>query len=341
MSRFTLPRTVPSSPVLALALALAGTLAACNGGASPSPSGPVASGPLGSGSAACPTAASVPDDLEGWGPPATAPTITPVLIASPGQLVCGPNRVLFTFTDATGRPVGAPDRTASLALYDLASSPTTPIATVQGTFVWAIEDKTGIYITNVTFPEAGRYGAEFVTEAPTGEPETIRLTFDVQPTSAVVKVGDKAPASKTPTLADAGGDATKLSTDANPDPQLYETSVDRAIADHKPFVLIFATPKFCTSQQCGPTLDRIKPFIAQYPSVTFINVEPYKLKLVDGVLTADVDANNQLQTTAVTDGWHLFNEPAVYVVDKTGTVTASFELIFSDDELTTALDAVK
>jgi len=75
--------------------------------------------------------------------------------------------------------------------------------------------------------------------------------------------------------------------------------------------------------------------------VTFINVEPYKLKLVDGVLQADLDANGQLQTAPVTDEWHLFNEPAVYVVDRDGIVRGSFELIFSDAELTAALDAVK
>ena len=106
-------------------------------------------------------------------------------------------------------------------------------------------------------------------------------------------------------------------------------------------MLIFATPKFCTSAQCGPTLDRIKPYVAKYPTVTFINVEPYKLKLVGGVLQADLDASNQLQTAPVTDEWHLFNEPDVFVVDRNGIVTANFELIFSDAELTTALDAVK
>ncbi|HEX4982188.1 MAG TPA: hypothetical protein VFV63_10840, partial [Ilumatobacteraceae bacterium] len=100
-------------------------------------------------------------------------------------------------------------------------------------------------------------------------------------------------------------------------------------------------PKFCTSAQCGPTLDRIKPFAARYPGVTFINVEPYKLKLVDGVLQADTDAEGQLQTTAITDEWHLFNEPTVYVVDRDGVVTASFELIFSEAELTAALDAIR
>ena len=112
-------------------------------------------------------------------------------------------------------------------------------------------------------------------------------------------------------------------------------------ADRQPFVLIFATPKFCASAQCGPTLDRIKPYAAKYPTVTFINVEPYKLKLVDGVLQADVDPQGQLQTVPATDEWHLFSEPNVFVVDRNGIVTANFELIFSDAELTAALDAVK
>jgi hypothetical protein len=336
-----IPSTKPRSATLAAALvciALAGV--ACNGGASPSASGP-ASSPGASTTAACQTAPSVPDNLAGWGAPATAPAVTPLIIASPGELVCGPNRVLFTMLDASGAPIGAPDRTAKVAFYDLARDPNTPIATIDGTFVWAIESERGIYVANTTFPEAGRYGAEFTTAAGGGSPATIRLTFDVQPSSPVIKVGDHAPASKTPTLADIGGDVTHISTDATPDPAFYQTSVDQALAAHKPFVLIFATPKFCTSAQCGPTLDRIKPYVAKYPTVTFINVEPYKLKLVGGDLQADTDASGQLQTVAATDEWHLFSEPNVFVVNKDGIVTANFELIFSDAELTAALDAIK
>jgi hypothetical protein len=154
-------------------------------------------------------------------------------------------------------------------------------------------------------------------------------------------VGDRAPASKTPTLEDAGGNVTQISTDSDPVPAFYETSVDQAIASHEPFVLIFATPKFCTSAQCGPTLDKIKPFADRYPSVTFINVEPYKLKLVDGVLQADLNPEGQLQTAPVTEEWNLFNEPAIFVVDRDGIVQGAFELIFGDAELTAALDRVK
>ena len=329
----------PRSRLAALATVAIGALfltAACSPAASPSPTSPPASG-----SAACPAAPAVSDDLAGWGPPATAPQVLPVIINSPGELVCGRNRLLFTMVDPSGRPIGSPDRTARLAIYDLGREPNQPITTLDGTFIWAIQNQRGIYVVNASFPESGRYGAEFTTAAAGGAPVTLRLTFDVQPSSPLIKVGDKAPASKTPTLADVGGDATHISTDATPDPAFYRTSVDQAIAGHKPFVLIFATPKFCTSAQCGPTLARIKPYAATYPTVTFINVEPYKLKLVGGVLQPDLDASSQLQTVAATDEWHLFNEPTVYVVDRTGIVTANFELIFSDAELTAALDAIK
>jgi hypothetical protein len=325
----------------ALSLVLALALLGCGPGPGDAGSPGTPGNPGSSATAACPTAPTPPDDLAGWGAPSQAPTVVPYLINGPGQVVCGSNRILFTILDSAGTPIGAPDRTASIAFYNLGRDPSNPITKVDATFVWAIEDVRGIYIANASFPEAGRYGAEVTTAVSGATPVTERLTFDVQPSSAVIKVGDRAPASKTPTLADVGGDVSHISTDPTPDPDFYKTSVDQALAKHEPFVLVFATPKFCTSAQCGPTLDRIKPYAARYPSITFINVEPYKLKLVDGVLEADTDAQGQLQTAPVTDEWHLVNEPTVYVVDRDGVVRANFELIFSDAELTAALDAVK
>ena len=111
-----------------------------------------------------------------------------------------------------------------------------------------------------------------------------------------------------------------------PDPAFYQTSVADALAAHKPFMLVFATPKFCTSQQCGPTLDQFKPIAAAHPEVTFINVEPYQLKDVDGQLQPVLDANNQLQATAVTDEWGLLSEPWIFAVDRDGVVRGSYEL---------------
>jgi hypothetical protein len=325
------------SPTLPLLAAACLALVACSPTATPTPT---VGGPAGSGGA-CGTAPNPPADLQGWGQPATQPSVFPVLIANPGELVCGPNRVLFSFLDATNRPVGSPDRKASVAIYDLGRDPSKAIQTADGTFVWAIVNDRGIYVANLTFPEAGVYGIEYQTQAGSAAAETIRMTFDVEASNGVVKVGDHAPASKTPTAASAGNNLAMISTDQNPDPAFYQTSIDQALAAHKPFVVIFATPKFCTSAQCGPTLDRIKPFAAKYPSVAFIHVEPYKLTFSDGALQADLDASGNLQQTDVTAQWGLLSEPWVFVVDKDGLVRGSFELIFSDQELTAALDAVK
>jgi hypothetical protein len=319
----------PGAFLVAFALAVA---ACSDGGGSGTTTPPPASGAAGCEALPAPNPAPA-----GW--PAPGTTVTPVLITSP--VVCGPNRFLFSFVDANNRPAATPDRSASVALYELGRDADTPIATVQGEFVWAIEDFAGIYVANVNVPTSGSYGAEFVTATSGGASETIRMTFDVQPDSPVVGVGDRAPSSRTPTLADVGGEVTHVSTDDDPDPSFYETSVDEALADHEPFLLVFATPKFCQTAQCGPTLDRIKPFVERYPTVTFINVEPYRLELVDGVLEADLNDDGGLQTVPTVDEWHLLHEPMVFVVDRQGIVQGAFELIFGDAELTAALDEVK
>jgi len=190
-----------------------------------------------------------------------------------------------------------------------------------------------MYIVDVDLPEAGTWGAEFTTEAPGSAAEAVRLTFDVHDSSPTVAVGEAAPASDTPTLDDVGGDPKLISTDADPDPAFYSTSVADALAQRKPFVLVFATPKFCTSAQCGPTLDRLKPVAAAHPEVTFINVEPYKLQEVDGQLQPLLDANNGLQATDVTNQWGLLTEPWIFAVDRAGIVRGSYEVTVSDAEL--------
>lgn len=324
--------------LIGLAAAIALLTAACSsagGGASPAPSG--------STGTTCPTvAAPDPTSLEAWSPASQDPSIYPQIINPGGTLACGPNRFMFSFLDASNTPVAAPDRTVSVAMYDLGSDPETPVSTTDATFVWAIEDSVGIYVANVDFPAAGLWGAEFTTQVADAAAETIRVQFDVQPESGTTAIGDHAPASDTPTLDDVGGDVAKLSTDDEPVEAFYTTSVADALAAKQPFVLVFATPKFCTSAQCGPTMDEIKPIAAAHPDMTFINVEPYELQWVDGqlqpVLTGDPP---QLTTVQAADEWKLAAEPWVFVVDGNGVVTASFMLIFGDDELESAIAAVE
>jgi hypothetical protein len=106
--------------------------------------------------------------------------------------------------------------------------------------------------------------------------------------------------------------------------------------------VVFATPKFCKTAQCGPTLDRVKPIAASHPHVTFINVEPYELQTVDGQLQPVLSGDPpDLTPTAATNDWRLLAEPWVFVVNRDGIITASLMLIFSDEELEAAVAAVE
>ena len=247
---------------------------------------------------------------------------------------------MFSFLDPQNTPIAAPDRSATVAFYDLAKDPSKPAATRTGTFIWAIENERGVYVTSMDFGEAGVWGAEFTTARAGGSPVTVRMTFDVIPTGSALRVGAKAPASKTPTIASTGGDVARVSTDQHPDKRFYTASVSDVVGK-QPFVLVFATPKFCTSGQCGPTLDRVKPLLDEFPSVTFINVEPYKLAFTDGQLQPVLDASGQLQPVPAVDEWGIYSEPWIYVVDRTGTITGSFEGVVGTDELRAAVAAVK
>ncbi len=317
-------------------LAPALALAACGGGAVPSVGPP--SGTAGSASG-CGAAPAPPDQQAGWNTAPKAPTVYPVIVNS--RLTCGTNRLLFTFLDKQNNPVAKPDRTASIAIYNLGRNGDTPTQSKDGAFIWGIQDVRGFFVANVDFAEAGTWGAQFTTATAGAAPETIRMTFDVATSSPVVRVGDKAPPTDTPTAASVNGQLAQISSDASPDPAFYRTSVKAALAAHQPFVLIFATPKFCVSAQCGPTLDRIKPLATKFPTVDFIHVEPYQLAYQNGSLQPVLDAQGNLQSIPAVTTWGLLSEPWVFVVDRTGVVTGSFEGVVSVDEITAAADAVK
>jgi hypothetical protein len=261
-----------------------------------------------------------------------APGVFPVIISR--ELTVGPNRVLFSFLDSSGAPFGAPDRTVAVHFPGPANA---SVEADDGTFIWAIENVSGVYVTHADFPAAGAWTAEFTTEAPNSPLQKIPFSFDVKTDSSVVRPGEKAPSVDTPTLADVDGDVSKISTDTSPDPKLYETSVADALAAHEPFVLAFATPKFCQTAICGPTLDKVKEVAKAHPDVTFINDEPYKLELVDGQLQPVLGGNQTLEPVEATDAFGLLSEPFVFVVGGDGVVRASFEVVFTPEEIDAAL----
>lgn len=149
----------------------------------------------------------------------------------------------------------------------------------------------------------------------------------VRPRPEAPAVGDRAPASRTPTLATTK-DIAKLTTRVPPDRELLKVSVADALRLHQPFVVVFATPKFCASRTCGPVVDVVDAVRKRWAgtAVRFIHVEIY----TDNVPSKG--PNRWVQE------WRLPTEPWVFLVGKDGRVKARIEGALSQNELAAAVE---
>ena len=269
------------------------------------------------------------------------PSVLPAIFSS--ETVVGQDRVLIGLLDSTGTtPIGTPDYKVSVGFIDLDKDKNTfVIGPAPASFVWAIPNQRAVWYYDATFNAAGNWSA-VVTVTPPGKPaESSELDLPVKATGSAIRVGAMAPSTPTPTSKTAGGVLASITTDPSPDPRFYELSEDEALAQHKPFVLVFATPAFCTSRVCGPTLDVVKAVAKTEPDMTFIQVEPYLMHYANGSLQPILDANSNLQANPATTAWGIQTEPWVYVVNAKGIVTASYEAVVVPAELTAAIDQVK
>jgi hypothetical protein len=87
--------------------------------------------------------------------------------------------------------------------------------------------------------------------------------------------GTLAPKLATKTLADVGGDMSKITTYRQPDARMYQYSLDNALTLGKPIVLEFATPGHCTV--CDGQLQIAKALLEKYQDqVLFLHMDQYQ-----------------------------------------------------------------
>jgi hypothetical protein len=118
-----------------------------------------------------------------------------------------------------------------------------------------------------------------------------------------------------------------VTTAKHPDRELYTTSVAQALAAHEPFVVTFATPKFCTSRTCGPVVDVVSDVRRQLAGsgVRFIHVE---------VFQGNDPAKGYNRWMRQ---WKLQSEPWSFLVGRDGRIKAKFEGPVSVRELRAAV----
>jgi hypothetical protein len=216
--------------------------------------------------------------------------------------------------------------------------PANPTSSARATFIDAGSGR-GLYHVTVDFPCAGEWGMEVTATLPSGV-ASARVIFPVQPVGTTPAIGAKAPAADTPTATTSDGIAA-ISTDPHPDPDFYRMTIAQAITAGKPAMIVFATPAFCQTAMCGPTLDIVKTVAAGYKdTVDFVHVEPYVLQQTANGLQQVLSAQGQLEPVPAVGLYGLQSEPFSFVVDRDGRVTAKFDGIVGTDELTAALAAV-
>lgn len=209
------------------------------------------------------------------------------------------DRAPFAHVTARLEPIGIPGRSAP-----------------------AFGEVSRIYVAHLSVPRPGRY---WVVAEPTGAKIQAIGALEVSAHAPSPAVGAKAPRSATPTLADAN--AAALTTRRPPDLGLLRYSIAGALAEHRPFVVTFATPKFCTSRTCGPVVDVVDAVRKRFASspVRFIHVE---------VFAGNDPAKGYNRWMRQ---WGLRSEPWTFLVGRDGRVKAKFEGSASAAELTAAV----
>ena len=241
----------------------------------------------------------------------------------------GEIRVTFLVVDRRARLISRP-RARFLVATSLGAKPlvTTsarlePIG-IPGRSEAAAGGARSIYVARVRIAKPGTY--TFVAQ-PVGAAIQAVGNLQVARHPTAPAVGERAIPSRTPTLASTDGDLAALTTATPPDRSLLRYSVADSLAAHVPFVLVFATPKFCTSRTCGPVVDVVQAVQRRFAGrgVRFIHVEIY------------TDNNPALGQNRWVREWRLPSEPWVFVVGRDGRIEARFEASVSVAELAAAV----
>ncbi|MDQ3656117.1 MAG: thioredoxin family protein [Chloroflexota bacterium] len=170
---------------------------------------------------------------------------------------------------------------------------------------------TGIYVARPQFDAAGNWGVVARVTLPDGSTRAGQRAFAVEAENPLPGPGDAAILSKTLT-ADDPEEIAKICT-ADPVDNMHALSLDEAVTNGKPTVVLFATPALCGSRTCGPSLEAVQELQRRYgPEANFIHVEIYP-----GAYTE--------KPAAAMAEWDLPSEPWLFLIDTEGKVVERFE----------------
>jgi len=268
---------------------------------------------------------------------------TNMVVATTSDVTVGDNRIGFSLFDFEGESIVV-DQVLVEAIFYPPNENEGVIKDTSTAYWMSIPGVAGkgLYVTDIFFDVSGAGTQEnpnyweivgsFVYE---DESTWSKAAIVVNEYSSITSIGERVPKSVTLT-ADNEADLKFISTDPDPDVDLYRLSIDEAVTNGKPSVIVFATPALCVSQVCGPIVDMVSTVKNRYTDrVDFIHVEVFANP---NDLVEQGRFSGQ-QVDAVSE-WGLVTEPWLFVVDAEGRLADKFEIFVTSEEVIEAIESV-
>jgi hypothetical protein len=182
-----------------------------------------------------------------------------------------------------------------------------------------------IYVVRHDFDTPGIWEAALIFDGGRGNE-----VFQILEESPSPMVGQKAIATKSPTTDDPRGIDPICTRD--PVCSMHDLTIADALDAAKPTVVIFGTPRYCTSRTCGPVVDYVEAAKDEVgDEASFIHVEVWKDDESVGKPGAEVPAFAE---------WKLGTEPWIYFIGSDGEVRDRWLGAAGTDEIRKAVEAL-
>ena len=247
------------------------------------------------------------------------------------DIAVGSNRLLFVVIDREGMPVKGTSSNVGVYFLTPKEDARDLRQTVNAKFVAWSTAAGGVFSTEIDLIEGGLYQLDINLTSSNGVEIFAQTNILVQDDPQTPAVGTAAPASVTYKAGDKE-DLSQITSALIPDPDLYQLSINEALQQGKPLVVVFATPAFCVSATCGPQLEelaKVKDVIGNRANFIHVDVFEDPHLIEGGRPTGDL-------VPAVLE-WGLPTEPWTFIVDKNGLISAKFEQLATATEIETKL----
>jgi hypothetical protein len=194
----------------------------------------------------------------------------------------------------------------------------------------------GVYqAEGLRFDQAGIWRVTVDADVAGQGPLSLEANFAVKTEPALPAPGDRALRTENLTMASKHVEPVAIDSRAQddepvPDPELHRWTIAEAIAQHRPALVLFATPVYCQSRFCGPDTEVLERLAKDYPDrAVFIHIEIYK------------EYNKSVVNQGAADWLYRdgdLTEPWLYLIGGNGTIADRWGPLFDPDEVAADLD---